>query len=201
MVGTETEEINKIKEYAKFENIPIMQDDGISFLTNFIVENDIKTVLEIGTAIGYSAIKMALSKPDLKIISIERDEKRYLEAVKNIKKMHLEDRISLIFKDALEVILEEKFDLIFIDAAKSQSIHFFEIFKENLNETGYIITDNLNFHGYVFKEEEIKSKNLRALVRKIKDYRVFLEKNKEYETKFYDIGDGISVTSKNKITG
>ena len=201
MVGTETEEINKIKEYAKFENIPIMQDDGISFLTNFIVENDIKTVLEIGTAIGYSAIKMALSKPDLKIISIERDEKRYLEAVKNIKKMHLEDRISLIFKDALEVILEEKFDLIFIDAAKSQSIHFFEIFKENLNETGYIITDNLNFHGYVFKEEEIKSKNLRALVRKIKDYRVFLEKNKEYETKFYDIGDGISVTSKNKIIG
>ncbi len=146
MVGETLDNIKKIKEYAKLENVPIMQDDGIEFLTTFIIKNQVKTVLEIGTAIGYSAIKMALSSPNLKIVSIERDEKRYLEAVKNIKKMQLEDRITLIFKDALDVKLEDKFDLIFIDAAKSQSIHFFEQFERNLNDRGYIVTDNLNFH-------------------------------------------------------
>ena len=195
MVGEALDNIKKIKEYAKLENVPIMQDDGIEFLTTFIIKNQVKTVLEIGTAIGYSAIKMALSSPNLKIVSIERDEKRYLEAVKNIKKMQLEDRITLIFKDALDVKLEDKFDLIFIDAAKSQSIHFFEQFERNLNDRGYIVTDNLNFHGYVFKkEEEIKSKNLRALVRKIKDYHKYLEENTKFKTEFYDIGDGISVS-------
>ena len=195
MVGEELNGIKEIKEYAKLENVPIMQDDGIEFLTTFIIKNQVKTVLEIGTAIGYSAIKMALSSPNLKVVSIERDEKRYLEAVKNIKKMQLEDRITLIFKDALDVKLEDKFDLIFIDAAKSQSIHFFEQFERNLNDRGYIVTDNLNFHGYVFKkEEEIKSKNLRAVVRKIKDYHKYLEENKKFKTEFYDIGDGISVS-------
>lgn len=195
MVGETLDNIKKIKEYAKLENVPIMQDDGIEFLTTFIIKNQVKTVLEIGTAIGYSAIKMALSSPNLKIVSIERDEKRYLEAVKNIKKMQLEDRITLIFKDALDVKLEDKFDLIFIDAAKSQSIHFFEQFERNLNDRGYIVTDNLDFHGYVFKkEEEIKSKNLRALVRKIKDYHKYLEENTKFKTEFYDIGDGISVS-------
>lgn len=195
MVGETLDNIKKIKEYAKLENVPIMQDDGIEFLTTFIIKNQVKTVLEIGTAIGYSAIKMALSSSNLKIVSIERDEKRYLEAVKNIKKMQLEDRITLIFKDALDVKLEDKFDLIFIDAAKSQSIHFFEQFERNLNDNGYIVTDNLNFHGYVFKkEEEIKSKNLRALVRKIKDYHKYLEENTKFKTEFYDIGDGISVS-------
>ena len=195
MVGEALNGIKEIKEYAEKENVPIMQDDGIEFLTTFIIKNQVKTVLEIGTAIGYSAIKMALSSPNLRVVSIERDEKRYLEAVKNIKKVQLEDRITLIFKDALDVKLEDKFDLIFIDAAKSQSIHFFEQFERNLNDRGYIVTDNLNFHGYVFKkEEEIKSKNLRALVRKIKDYHKYLEENKKFKTEFYDIGDGISVS-------
>ena len=197
MVNTILDDIQEIKKYAMDENIPIMQDDGIEFLTSFIVKNQINKVLEIGTAIGYSAIQMALANPKLKVVSIERDEKRYLEAVKNIKKMQLEDRITLIFKDALDVRLEEMFDLVFIDAAKSQSINFFELFEKNLNDNGYIVTDNLNFHGYVLKkEEEIKSKNLRALVRKIKDYRVYLEKNKRYSTEFFDIGDGISVSKK-----
>ena len=195
MVGTTYDEIKRIKEYAKNENIPIMQDDGISFLTTFIIKNKINSVLEIGTAIGYSAISMALSSPNLKIVSIERDEQRYLEAVKNIKKLKLEDRITLIFKDALDINLDGKFDLIFIDAAKSQNINFFEKYKRNLEENGYVITDNMNFHGYVQKkEEDIKSKNLRALVRKIKEYHKFLEENEEFSTFFHDIGDGIAIS-------
>lgn len=189
--------IKEIKKYAEEENVPIMQDEGINFLTNFIVNNKIKSVLEIGTAIGYSAIMMALSDPKLMVVTIERDEERYKEALKNIKKFGLDDRITLIFKDALDVNIKGKFDLIFLDGAKGQNINFFEHFENNLGEDGYIITDNINFHGYVEKdEEEIKSRNLRGLVRKIKKYIEYLKTNKKYETVFYQKGDGISVTHK-----
>lgn len=199
MVGTSHEDVRKIKEYALEKKVPIMQDEGIDFLTTFLIKNQIKSVLEIGTAIGYSAIMMALSNPYVKITSVERDEVRYLEALKNIKKLHLDNRITLIFKDALDLKLEEKFDLIFLDAAKSQNINFFNLFSSNLNSEGYIITDNLEFHGLVAKDEkEIKSRNVRGIVRKIKDYIKFLESNTSYETTFYKIGDGISVSKSKK---
>ena len=189
--------IKRIKDYAKENNVPIMQDDGINYLTNFIIKNDIKTIPEIGTAIGYSAIQMALVNNKIKIVSVERDEKRYLEALKNIKEFKLEDRISLVFCDALELKLDAKFDLIFLDAAKSQNIKFFNNFSKNLEDNGYIITDNMHFHGYVSKNlSEIKSRNLRGLIRKIKEYREFLENNNFYNTQFIDIGDGLAVTNK-----
>ena len=172
-----------------------MQKDGIQFLTNFIKDNNIKNILEIGTAIGYSAIKMALVDNNINIISIERDEDRYNKAVKNIKKFKLNDRIRIIKDDAFNVELNDKFDLIFIDAAKAQSIKFFNKFEKNLNKNKYIITDNLKFHGLV-ESDEILSKNLRQLVKKIKDYIQFLKENNNYETTFYDIGDGISVSKK-----
>ncbi len=189
--------INEIRTYAKEEKVPIMMDDGLKFLIEYISKNKIQSVLEIGTAIGYSSIMMALSNPSLTITTIERDEKRYLEALKNIKKLKLEDRITLIFNDALDVNLTEKYDLIFIDAAKAQSIKFFEKFEKNLNPSGTIITDNLKFHGLVDKdEEEIESRNLRALVRKIKEYISFLKGNINYKTDFYELGDGISVSKR-----
>ena len=168
--------INEIRTYAKENNVPIMLDDGIEYLTNYIIKNNVNSVLEIGTAIGYSAIMMALTNPSLSVTTIERDEKRYLEALKNIKKLNLENRITLIFNDALDVNITGKFDLIFIDAAKAQSIKFFEKFEKNLNPTGVIITDNIKFHGLVDKnEEEIESRNLRALVRKVKEYITYLK--------------------------
>lgn len=189
--------IRNIKDYAKKEKVPIMQDEGISFLTTFIIKNQTKNILEIGTAIGYSAIMMALCNPNVKITSIERDEKRYLEAIKNIKKLNLENRITLIFNDALNVKLDDKYDLIFIDAAKSQNIKFFERFEKNLDTRGYIITDNMMFHGYVEKDEkDIKNRDLRGLVRKIKLYIEYLENHPKYKTVFHNkIGDGIAVTS------
>ena len=189
--------IKEIKEYADKFNVPIMTSEGISYLTNYITKHQIKKVLEIGTAIGYSAIMMASTDSDVTVTSIERDEKRYLEALKNIKKLNLEDRIHLIYKDALEVKIEEKYDLIFIDAAKAQNTKFFEKFGYNLKDNGTIITDNMNFHGLVQKkEEEIKSKNLRALVRKVKEYKKYLEENPNYTTEFLEIGDGLAASRK-----
>ncbi len=188
--------ISKIKEYAKENNVPIMSDSGIKYLTDFIRENNIKKILEIGTAIGYSAIMMCSVDSSITVTTIERNEKRYLEAIKNIKRVNMEDRIDPIYKDAFDVNLKDKFDLIFIDAAKAQNTRFFEKFESNLNNGGIIITDNMNFHGLVYKEEEIESRNLRQLVRKIKSYKVFLEKNDKYSTTFIDVGDGIAISRK-----
>ena len=190
MVEKTYNEIKTIKEYALVNKVPIMVDDSIDFIISKIHQKRVKKVLEIGTAIGYSAIMMALS-------SIEKDKDRYLEAVKNIKKFELEDRITLIYNDALDVLLKEKYDLILIDAAKSKNLDFFNKFEKNLEPNGIIITDNLSFHGYVEQEpSQIQNRNIRALVRKIRNYIDFLENNIKYKTTFYEIGDGLSVTEK-----
>lgn len=192
--------IKEIREYAKKNDVPIMNDEGITFLTTFIIKHQINSVLEVGTAIGYSAIMMALSNPKLKVVSIERDEERYLEAIKNIKKFNLEDRITLLFNDANDVNIRDKFDLIFLDGAKGQNINFFEHFSKNLEDEGFVITDNIGFHGYVEKDEkEIKSRNLRGLIRKIKAYIEYLKENPDYVTTFYKNGDGIAVTQKKEV--
>ncbi len=192
--------IKELKNYAREENVPIMNDDGINYLTNFVIKHKVQNVLEVGTAIGYSAIMMALANPSLKIVSIERDEHRYLEAVKNIKKFDLEERITLVFSDALTTGIKDKFDLIFIDAAKGQNKNIFNYFENNLENDGYIITDNMNFHGYVdMPEEDIENKNLRSLVTKIKAYRTFLEEHENFSTDFVEVGDGLAVSTKKEV--
>lgn len=197
MVDNITSDIKEIKAYALENNVPIMLDESMDFLTNFIARNNIEKVLELGTGIGYSAIMMALANPNLKIVTIEKDEARYLEAIKNVKKFNLENRLTLVFKDALEMKTDEKFDLIFIDAAKSKNKEIFNRYEKNLNEGGYIVTDNISFHGYTDKNEaEIESKDLRNLVIKIKDYITFLEANDQFITRFYKIGDGLSISQK-----
>ena len=190
-------EIREIKKYALDNKIPIMVDEGIDFLTTFIIKNQTTNILEIGSAIGYSAIMMALANPNVKITTIERDHERYLEAVKNVKKLGLEDRITLIFNDALETTIEGKFDLVFIDAAKGQNIRFFEKFEPNLTDHGVIITDNIDFHGLVQKDVgSIQSRNLRGLIRKIREYIDYLKNNPKYDVEFLKVGDGIAVARK-----
>ena len=186
--------IEEMKTYADENNVPIITDEGINYIKKYIEDNNVKSTLEIGAAIGYSSIMMALTNDDIKITTVERDEKRYLEAVKNIKKFNLEDRITLLYKDAFDVNLTEKFDLIFIDAAKAQNTRFFEKFEVNLEKNGTIITDNMNFHGLVEDPETIQSRNLRALVRKVRNYHEFLENNENYKTEFLDIGDGLAIS-------
>jgi len=190
-------DINVLKKEAINNKIPIMQDEGIEYLLEFIKDKNIKSILEIGTAVGYSAIRMASLDKTIKITTIERDEARYNEAVKNVGLAGVGNQITLIFDDALNVELNDIFDLIFIDAAKGKNIEFFERFKKNLSDTGYIITDNLKFHGYVDMDlESIESRNIRGLVKKIRKYVTFLEDNPEFETTFLSLGDGISISKK-----
>ena len=188
--------VRVLEEYAEKNNIPIMQKDGIEFLLNYIEENNIKNILEIGSAIGYSAIRMAIINKDIKITTIERDKERYDLAVENISNFNLNDQIKIILSDAFEVELKDKYDLIFIDAAKSQYIKFFEKFKNNLSDSGVIVSDNLNFHGLTKVDEQTLSRNVRGLVRKLNKYVEFLENNQEFNTDFYNLGDGVSISKR-----
>ena len=188
--------IKEIEQYAKDNNVPIMLPDGIDYLCEYIKNNNIKNILEIGTAIGYSAIRMSLVDENINVTTIERDVERYNIANENIKKFNLEDRITTILGDAIDTEVSGEYDLIFIDASKGHSIDFFNKYKELLTENGVIITDNLSFHGLVEDESLAITKNQKGLVKRIKKFIEFLDTNQEYQTKYVDIGDKISISKK-----
>lgn len=186
--------IKEMEEYALTNDIPIMQKEGIEFFRQLIVKDNVTSILELGTAIGYSAIQLARINENIEVVSIERDKERYVLAVENVKRAQLENQITLILGDALEVKIEDCFDCIFIDAAKAQYIKFFERYEHNLSHTGVIVSDNLKFHGLVDDMSKIKTRNLRALVRKIKQYNEFLQTNDHFSSVFYETGDGIALS-------
>ncbi len=191
------EPISSIKRFAKTNAVPILKDDGINFICEYIKEHNVKRVLEIGTAIGYSAIEFASVSDDVFVSTIEIDLERYTEAVKNINKLDLMDRITIYLGDALTTEISGEFDLIFIDAAKAQYIKFFEKFKNSLAPGGVIISDNLSFHGMVEDLSLTHNYSTIKLVKKIRKYIDFLKANTEFTTTFYQIGDGMSVSKKN----
>ncbi len=188
--------MRELEEYAKINNIPIMQKDGILYLINYIKENNIKNILEIGSAIGYSSIMMASINSDIRITTIERDKDRYDLAVSNIKKYNLDNQINIIYGDAVDTDITGMYDLIFIDAAKGKNIFFFEKYKNNLIKRGTIITDNLSFHGLVEDNSLIKTKNQKGIVNKIKDFISFLDNNDEFDTEYISVGDKIAISKR-----
>ncbi len=190
--------IKKIEKYADEKGVPIMEKEGMEFLTEFIKLNNVKNILEIGSAIGYSAINMALAGEDVTVTTIERDKDRYIEAVKNVKKLGLDSKITLILADALDFNTSEEYDLIFIDAAKSQYIKFFNKFSKNLKQKGFIVTDNINFHGLTNSDKSKMSRNLRQLITKLERYINFLKDNEEFKTRFFEVGDGVAISRKRK---
>lgn len=189
--------MKELEEYAKINKVPIMQKDGILYLCDYIKNNNITSILEIGSAIGYSSIMMANVDNNIKITTIEKDKDRYLVAVDNIKKYNKEKQINIIYGDAVDTNITDMYDLIFIDASKGKNIHFFNKYKNNLNKNGTIITDNLSFHGLVEDSTLVKTKNQRGIVNKIKDYIEFLDNNEEFTTTYVAVGDKISISKRN----
>lgn len=190
----------ELKQYAKENSVPIIIDEGLSFLESVIRMKKPKNILEIGSAIGYSAIRMA-RVCNSNIYSIERDEKMYNLATNNIKKANLENNVHIIFKDALEAlddVKDIKFDLIFIDAAKAQYHKFFDIYTPLLNDEGVVVCDNMYFHGLVEDVENIDSysRGVRGLIRKLNEFHEYLLNNNDYHTSIYNIGDGMSISIK-----
>lgn len=185
--------LDQIKKYALDNNVPIMLDGGIEFLCNLINKKNIKSILEIGTAIGYSSIKMALVDNDINVTTIERDIDRYNIALENIKKTNLDKRIKCIYGDALDINISGTYDLIFIDAAKGQNIKFFEKYSKLLNQRGIIVVDNIYFHGVIYEKDENLSRNVRQLKRKILEFIEYMKKNKDFSFEVFDDGDGIAL--------
>lgn len=180
--------ISDMERFAKKENVPIMQKESLDYLISFIKQHDIKSVLEVGTAIGYSTI--LIKEVVNNITSIERDEERYNIAVKNVELSNL-NNITLIKGDALDITITDKFDLIFIDAAKGKNKEFLDKFKSNLSENGYIIIDNMDFHGLVGKSMTIEKRSLRSLVKKIENFIKYMEEQTEFKVTKIDKGDGL----------
>ena len=192
--------IEQLREKAIADHIPIMASEGLTFMCEKLKECQASSVLEIGSAIGYSAIFMALSVNGLTIDTIERDEVRYLEAKKNVKDFELEDRIALHFADALDfdegLLKYAPYDLLFIDAAKAQYQKFFEKYVGLVKENGIIIVDNLDFHGMIFDIEHIHNRNTKQLVKKIKRFKEWILNNEDYESEYHAVGDGIVLIRK-----
>lgn len=188
--------LKKMECYAHEAGVPIMLLDAINYICDLIHEKNIKSVLEIGTAIGYSAIKMCESGAS--VTSIERDYERYKLAIENVNKAKMDDRINLIFKDAFDTDITNKYDMILIDAAKGKNIEFIEKFKKNLDSHGLIVIDNVLFHGLVGKSDTIKSRNLRSLVRKIERFLEYLDNQNEFIVTKVDVGDGLIILKEKK---
>lgn len=191
--------MKRIKDFALENNIPIISDEVKDFLCEYIVNNNVKSILEIGSAIGYSALTFALSKEDVKVVTIERNEKLYQQACTNFTNYDVYQQITIINYDALLLDLNElknNYDLIFIDGAKAQSQKFIEKYQALLSNDGVIIIDNIDFHGFVFNERTTNNRNTRQLVNKIRRFIDWIENNEDYLATYYHTGDGLYVIRK-----
>ena len=195
----ENADILSIKQKALNEGVPIIKDEGLEFLLKFIKEKQAKDILELGTAVGYSAMKMASLDKDIRIDTIEKNEEMYLQAVSNIENSPYSNQIIVHFMPIEEYKTDRMYDLIFVDAAKAQYGKYMEQFLGNLKEDGYMFFDNMIFHGLVYDVENIESRNLRNLVKKIVKFSEMVSNDDRFDImKFDNIGDGILLLSRRK---
>jgi predicted O-methyltransferase YrrM len=196
--------IEQMEREAHEQQVPIMDLLGMESLLHLLKMAAPARILEIGTAIGYSAIRMAQALPEATIVSIERDERRYEEAHKHVKALGLESRIELLFGDALQ--LGEKlelyplFDVLFIDAAKGQYRRFFDMYSPMVRPGGLILSDNVLFRGLV-AETDIEHKRHKQLATKIDTYNQWLLEHPQYDTRIFPVGDGIAISIKRETKG
>ena len=190
--------LEKIKQEALINNVPIIQDDGLKIMMEFIKKYQVKKMIEIGTAIGYSSLCFSEFETIERIDTFERNELMYNQAKENIKASNKENVIIQHFGDALECDisnLSNDYDLLFIDAAKAQSQKFFERFLPFVKQDGVIIVDNMLFHG-IKKTDPGISRNVRQLVTKIERFTNWIKQHELFDVTFYDGGDGLAVITR-----
>lgn len=188
---------DEIEKDALKRNIPVMQKEGLEFMIQTFRHHRCHSCLEIGSAIGYSAMMLVSNIDDFHVETIELNEQRYLEALKNIQDHHLEDEICIHLADALTFSLDDlkwqDFDCLFIDAAKAQYQKFFEKYMPLIQSDGICIVDNLDFHGMIFDIDHIRNRNTKQLVKKIKRFKDWIFNHDQYDVEYYPVGDGICV--------
>ena len=189
--------LSEIKEKALKEHVPIIMDDTLEYIYKLYDKNRISNILEIGTAVGYSAICFTdFLKEDGFIDTIERDEQRVLEAKENIKKAEVEEKINIIYGDAVEILpsLNKKYDMIFIDAAKGKYPFFLKEALRMIKDDGIILADNILYKGYVMSD--YNEHKQRTAVRNLREYIREVTENPNLETEILEIGDGLAITKK-----
>ena len=189
----------ELEQFAKEHRVPIMEPTGIDAMLQIMKIQSPKRILEIGTAIGYSALRMAEAMPEASVVTLELDEVRVEQALANIKRAGLENRVTVLKGNALDlyddVAAIGSYDAIFIDAAKGQYIKFFEIYSRCLSEKGCIYSDNVLFKGLV-AEDVIENQRLRGIVEQLKTFNKWLMENQDYDTSIISVGDGLAVSRK-----
>lgn len=189
------EELEKIKQKALEEHIPIIMDDTLKVIEKELKENPPKRILEIGAAVGYSAMCFSEFLADGgKIDTIERDEERIKEAKINFKNVGVEEKIKLYEGDAVEILptLNEKYDMVFIDAAKGKYPFFLKEALRMINENGIIFADNILYKGYVMSDYN-KHKQ-RTAVRNLREYIKEVSESPNLETEILEVGDGLAIS-------
>lgn len=189
------EELNKIKEKALEDHIPIIMDDTLEVIEDYLKEKNVDRILEIGTAVGYSAIcfTKVLSEDGI-IDTIERDEERIKQAKINIEKAEVKDKINIYEGDAVEILptLNEKYDVVFIDAAKGKYPFFLKEALRMIKENGVIFADNILYKGYVMSDYN-KHKQ-RTAVRNLREYIKEVSENPNLDTEILEVGDGLAIS-------
>ena len=189
------EELNKIKQKALEEHIPIIMDDTLEVIAKYLTKIKPEKILEIGTAVGYSAMCFSeyLSESG-KIDTIERDTDRIIEAKENIKKVGVEDKINIYEVDEVEILptLDDKYDVVFIDAAKGKYPFFLKESMRMIKQNGIIFADNILYKGYVMSDYN-KHKQ-RTAVRNLREYIKEVTENSNIETEILEVGDGLAIS-------
>lgn len=188
--------LQQLEEYAVRHHVPIIGPDGGKMLINTVHESKPLSVLEIGTAIGYSALLMftVLSKK-AKLTTIELDETRLAVARDSFEAAHVSERVTAIAGDAGLILprLPGSYDFVFIDAAKGQYLNYLHSIIDKLDNNAVIFADNVLFRGMVKNTVETP-RRYRTLVRRLQEYLNFVTSDKRFVTNVYDIGDGVAIS-------
>lgn len=177
--------LSELKAICIEQKIPILRDKSLELLVRILKDNNYHSLLEIGSALGYTALYLA--SLGYHVVSIEQDEARYLECLKNQALINQENKVNFILGDARNYPLKEQFDVIFIDGAKGQYQLFFNNFINNLNSKGSIFIDNMAFMNNDLKR-------FKTITKRLKEFYNYLKNN--YQTNYIDIDDGVCLVNK-----
>ncbi len=188
------QKLEELKVKARNEHVPILQDDSMQVIKTILALKRPNKILEIGTAVGYSASCFVKYAPNVIVDTIELDEVRANEAIENVKKIGVDENVNIMIGNAVEILptLSGEYDLVFIDAAKSKYSIFLSEGIRLIRNGGLILADNVLYKGYVMSDYN-KHKQ-RTAVRHLREYIKEVTENPNLETEILEIGDGLAIT-------